>query len=358
MNFDFDQMNKDISNAATQKGEGDNVFLKLEPGLHPVRIIPEGNPKMNLPYLRVRQHTVQVPDETGTLKTRFIMCWNYIAENIQTLGRELSDKQKLTADDFKNKYNVHGCPFCSAVKFLDRRGVDKKTVAKLLAREATTFNVLVRKDNTIKVWNVSNKIFTDLMNYFNMYKSQNLNMFDPNSGFDTTISATGTGMQRRYSVAVMGVPKPMGIPDGTPIHNLMDIAINTSFYSYQDTIDLLKQGNGLLLQANGYSIPGDTVTEFLNAANGGVNNVGITSTAPVSIAAQVSNDIFAAPSVVPVVNGTTSEIGAQPMGAEIANMLAQPVKPTMPAGAIPSADGGWFDPAVGALFDANGVKRF
>lgn len=339
MDFNFDQMNADASNASQNSGTGEQIYLKVKQGAHRLRIVPQGNETEKLPYLKIQQHSLRLTDEQGNTNFRYVMCWNYVFEKFKIIGEYLARTQKLTREDAQ-LYKSFGCPFCRAMHALDTAGIAKTEARDLAPKVSFTFNVVVRENGTnsiVKVWSTSNKVFDSIMTVFKMYRDMNLNLFDANNGYDLALQAAGERLQRRYTVNVIPQPVPIGLAEGTLTHNLIEIACR-NFYSYSDTIAFLKKGYHNKLAAINYVIPGDDVGAMLAKSAGDLLGVPLQ-------AANTNNGIF-----------TSAESKADVFDNIMPVSVPVPTKPTAPAGATMLNDGGWVH--AGVLYKADGSPAF
>jgi len=349
MDFNFDQMNADATNANQNSGNQEQIYAKFKQGAHRIRIVPQGNEVEKLPYLKIQQHSLRVIDEQGNKQFRFVMCWNYVFEKFNSIGKYLAGVQKLVKEDVQ-LYKVYGCPFCRAMHAMDSAGMPKTEARDLSPKVSYTFNIIIREqgvNSIVKVWNASNKQFDAVMQVFKLYKDMNLNLFDPTNGYDLALQATGEALQRRYTVNVIPAPVAIGLAEGSMTHNLIEIACR-NFYGYADTIDWLKKGYHNKLAAINYKIPGDQVGEMLaQSAQSAVNEaLGFANTpiAPQNLANGVvtsqaqKDDIF------------------ESFGTPSMPQSVQLPKVTMPAGATQVQGGGWV--FQGVLYDEHGNQRF
>lgn len=240
-------------NEAKGQGAGESPFLKLPAGIHRLRVLPMANQLENLHFRKNVQHAVQ----DGTGRTTFVLCWDYIGQNPQLVGRPLAQEGKLGQQDML-KYRDHGCPFCRAAQFLQQAGVDKKTISILWGKDSYLFSVLWRGDGKTHIWNASTRQWKNVMQMIEQYQQAGIDALDPNTGFDLSLTAEGEGQNRRYPV-VNFFPQacPINLMQGVKQYNLIEIA-NMCFKSYQETIDILKNRMGQLFLQLGYTIPGDT----------------------------------------------------------------------------------------------------
>lgn len=105
------------------------------------------------------------------------------------------------------------CPVCHFVKAL--KDSDDKSASKLANRlrqnQKFLSNIVDRKDNKIKIWSYNAKMLRGIMGYV-QDEDYGENIFDPETGFDFSITKSGSGLKTRYSEPrVSPRPKPVGI---------------------------------------------------------------------------------------------------------------------------------------------------
>lgn len=289
MDFNWDKLEQDAQ-ATTSVSKYDTpqrtIFLKVKQGIHKLRILPTGNKLDSLPYMRLSQHTVRIPREGGGLVPTFMLCWNFMLENLnskQTMEEKknnsilsyLKRAEKMSDEDLK-KFGEYGCPFCKAFAHLDMHGVEKDVKNGLLPKDQWIWNVIWRRtqysgDGKIYVWGISKTHFNSVITAIKQDKASGHFTLDPDKGFDLTWNATGEGLQRRYSAPMFDRnPSPLGMEQNDIPFDLAEIMAN-SYKPYQDMVNALKQSNGKVLQTYGYIIPGDIAVSQAYAAP--VNNV-------------------------------------------------------------------------------------
>lgn len=272
--LDWNQIEEDaVAAASTVNKDGQkSVFMKMPAGAHKARIIPTGNMLQRLPYFSYKQHNLEVIDAEGKKQPHFILCWNYVWNNLtlQKTDKDRSEKsvlgyliknQIMNKDIDFPKYNKYKCPICKLYEHVDLMGVTKDLKYRYYAKEHNLFNVIWRQtpnsgDNEIYVWNVGKQHYNNLIGFARTcYKDMQLNIFDVNTGFDMRIVATGEGMLRRYTVDFLPMPTPLNLNEKIP-HNLVDVGMK-SYKPYQEVLNLLKQSSNKLITDTGFLLMGD-----------------------------------------------------------------------------------------------------
>src|SRR4030095_514684 len=274
-NINWEKLEQDAQ-ASTSTSKYDTpqrtIFLKVKPGIHKLRILPTGNKLDSLPYMRLTQHAVRTPGEGGRTNASFMLCWNFMWENIASKKTKeeqrdnsivgyLMKAQKMTNEDLK-KFQEHGCPFCKAFAHLDMHGVEKDVKNALLPKDQWIWNVLCRAtqysgDGKCYVWGISKTHFNSVINAIRQDKASGHYTLDPDSGFDLTWNATGEGMGRRYGAPMFDRnPSPLNMMPGDIPFDLAEVMMN-SYRPYQEMVNGLKLAFGKLLSTYAYIIPGD-----------------------------------------------------------------------------------------------------
>lgn len=276
----WDAINADVEkqlNTGKYGVKAPSVWLKLNPGVHTLRIVPSGNSTERLPYLKLMEHAFNTKDEaSGKPQFGSIVCWRYLLENLTSKKTDqekaenslisfLGAQRLLDQENYK-KYMEFGCPWCQAHAFLNMHGVEQEVRSKFWAREAYFWNVIWRRteytgDDKVYIWRQGKGGFGTIINSIRIAKmaKSGENYIDVNSGRDVMVQATGTGLQRRYPVIqFVGETSPLNLGDQTA-HNLEQNVVAKGFKTYQDAVNLLKQCHGKVLQAQGHQIKGDQV---------------------------------------------------------------------------------------------------
>jgi hypothetical protein len=268
-NFDYADMLKSMQEAATS--EKTSHYLKMKPGNHHLRVVPvipkfsdaNGTPIQNLPYLEVVQHAFNVMDNSGREQTKFVLCYNDIVKNVKTKAKSLVEQGKLTKDDF-SQHQKYGCPACAAVRMLSDAKVLDTVWKGSLPKTSYTINVLERASNSIKVWNMSKKIFQMVVAPFLQTIEHGKNIWDVNSGMDVVVNAEGTGFGRRYTATYQMIESPLNPPQDAVYHNLFHI-YGESFLNYGPMADLVQQAFASHLSTIGKTVPGTTISNVFDS---------------------------------------------------------------------------------------------
>lgn len=260
------------------------IFLKVQQGMHKIRLLPVGNKLDNLPYMRTVQHNVATYVE-GKQRVVFGLCWTYLYECL--LAKKTNDerrdntiigyliKQGKLADAELKKYQEHGCPFCKAFEKMDLYGVEKETKNKFLKREQFLWNVVYRTyqgngDNQIYVWGCSKTQFNKVVGFIRTYKELGKSLLSMSNGYDIMMQATGEKLLRRYDVNVYPQEVPVDIGQNIP-YDLAEL-VSAGFKTYDEMCGMLRQGGATVLDAIGYSIPGYNPV-YIPPANGEVKQL-------------------------------------------------------------------------------------
>jgi hypothetical protein len=260
------------SNVGDKKFER-TIFAKFPAGMHRLRIVPVGNRLEGLPFLEVGQHSFRLPDERGQLKSQFVMCWEFLLNNLRSF-ESVEDKRtksllswlvannKLAPQD-KELYEANGCPVCKAFQTMEARGVEKIVRNAYFMKQQFIWNVVWRfngfsGDNKIYVWGISKKHQNHIINALQQDRKQGIFTLDTEKGYDHSWNATGgNDFSRRYDVPNFDrVSSPLNLtPDQIPF-DLVEIGCN-SFKPYQEAVNLLKRAGSELLASIGHTIAGD-----------------------------------------------------------------------------------------------------
>lgn len=282
------------------------IFLKVKPGIHKLRILPTGNKLDSLPYMRLSQHTIRVPGEGGRMIPTFMLCWNFLRENLDSKATieekknnsilsYLTRAEKMTNEDLK-KFGEFGCPFCKAFAHLDMHGVEKEIKNGLLPKDQWIWNVIWRRtqysgDGKIYVWGISKTHFNSVITAIKQDKQAGHFTLDPDKGFDLTWNATGENLQRRYAAPMFDRnPSPLGMEPNDIPFDLAEVMAN-SCKTYQEMINTLKLAYGAKLRDYAYIIPGDiAVSQAYPQTNNVVQSVSFQQPEPIqTIPPQVTN---------------------------------------------------------------------
>lgn len=238
-------------------------YLKMPEGMNTLRILPVGNKEEQKYFKKFRRHELPMI-QAGHQNTIFVLCWKHLAQNKVGLANRLAAEQRLSEDDAK-LYRRFGCPICKAQDGLIASGrIPKETTNRLWPGEKYLFNVINRNDNKVYVWTASMTQGELVTASVDKFMKAGLNPLDIRSGFDYEILATGNKLSRRYKNGMfMPIPTPLfpketGLTENniTP-HDLTEVALR-SFKTYQDTIDVLIETFGTVLNSVGYEVPGDS----------------------------------------------------------------------------------------------------
>lgn len=268
--------NKELPTGAYgRKSTAENIWLKLTPGIHTLRIVPSGNQTEKLPYLQTSEHKYSGVDETGRRVFGTITCWRYLYDNLMSKKTPEEQKQNslisylgannmLDQENYR-KYKEFGCPWCTAHAFLTMHGVDKDVRKNLWPVTTYYWNVLHRRakntgDDRVYIWRQSNTQFKGIINTLRVVKETgNDNYLHVETGRDLMIQAEGVGLARRYPlIQFMGYPSTLNLGDQTP-HHLEAKVLAAGWRTYQDSVNLLKQYHGDLLSKYGHIIQGDVI---------------------------------------------------------------------------------------------------
>src|SRR5262245_19119382 len=145
--------NQSTSNVE-QKAFERTVFAKFKAGMHKLRIVPIGNRLENIPYVEIRQHSYRMPNEKGVPTSYFVMCWEFLLNNIKSF-ESIEDKrtksllsylvsnQKLDKNN-QALYEQYGCPWCKAFQFMEYVGIDKNISNNFFMKQQWLFNFICK----------------------------------------------------------------------------------------------------------------------------------------------------------------------------------------------------------------------
>ena len=257
----FGQKTEALQQANEAGKDFKNPFFKFPVGVTAVRFLPEGNYAERLPFRSLVRHSVTTM-VGGQQKTDLVICFNWLLgtpDVRSSLAQMIGKKGLMSQKDF-DSIKAFGCPFCNVQNALQASGaVDKQTVSNLRATETYLWNVLVRSQiqnnpDQVYVWGMSKTHHTTVSSMVANGHNQGMQVLDPNIGYDWNVTATGTGLSRRYTLLMMPLQKPIGMA-AVPF-DLNEIA-SLSYKGYQDAINILLTKYGEVLNQINYKIPGN-----------------------------------------------------------------------------------------------------
>ena len=209
--------------ADDKKGGGDNAWLKLTTGTHTLRLAPPFGPD-GIPYRKCESFPNLIGPEGRKIAP--------VAFDFLFSSRRLSElavkAKKITKVDFE-LWKKHGDPMRKLAESV--ANIDKEAAKKLWPRKVFYFNVLNRQDGTMKKWQQSKKFFETVETQFKLTPS----MFDPTIGYDFMITATGDGINRRYSSPIF-IQNPAPLNFEGELHDLDDVIIK-GVYTYHQVLE-------------------------------------------------------------------------------------------------------------------------
>lgn len=239
-------------------------FLKLPQGKHPVRFLRVGNKQEKLPFKSVQTHTFKLKSDAGQTIFVYALCYNWLFTHKdckELTINPLREMGKLTAEDIK-AVKKYGCPVCNAKDVLYKSGADKETWQSCNTRGTNYWNVLLRSDEKVYVWSVSDTNHDAIAGSIEMYMDINektgqpgpdsIDILHPKTGYDHIITATGERNNRRYKVDVKPKPRPVGdLDDDQKPLDLM-VVVAESFKPYGEMCQLLRRMVGKELAKLGF----------------------------------------------------------------------------------------------------------
>ena len=81
----------------------------------------------------------------------------------------------------------------------------KKLYESWKARTSVLFNAVDRADGVDDLFEVPKGVWGKIMDLWNLYAEQDMDIFDPQHGVDLAITRTGTGLNTKYDVTVMPI---------------------------------------------------------------------------------------------------------------------------------------------------------
>ena len=278
MSFDLSAMKAELNsigagNAGSTADNGKQVFLKVAPGTHHIRVIPAvprwpakdgeqlGAPIENLPYIKLVQHSfVGIDPGTGRERYDFALCYNDISARLTTLAKSLISQGLLSKEDLVS-YKAHGCPACATVQKLQQARIQKEVWTPLLPKVSYQINVLLRADSKVYVFNMSKKLFQSVVNGAVALLENGIDPWHIQTGYDCVLTANGDGKNRRYDCMYLPAPKPMGLPQSETFYNLYELAGKT-FKSYGKLADLVVHKYAKYLDPLGLTVPGAAIAQI------------------------------------------------------------------------------------------------
>ena len=239
-------------------------FLKLPQGKHPVRFLRVGNKQEKLPFKSVQTHTFKLKSDAGQTIFVYALCYNWLFTHRdckELTINPLREMGKLTAEDIK-AVKKYGCPVCNAKDVLYKSGADKETWQSCNTRGTNYWNVLLRSDEKVYIWSVSDTNHDAIAGSIEMYMDINektgkpgpdsIDILHPKTGYDHIITATGERNNRRYKVDVKPKPRPVGdLDDDQKPLDLM-VVVAESFKPYGEMCQLLRRMVGKELARLGF----------------------------------------------------------------------------------------------------------
>lgn len=205
--IDIDKINKKLRTLGSGK------FLKLQEGNNKLRILPKLDDS-GVFWVDLTQHYGFKDDERG----RAYAC--------------------LKAMKGKD------CPICQFVDAILKEGGEDNTKLARELRANTThlMNVVDRSDNTMKIFSCNAKMLRGFLNYVTD-EEYGEGVLDPESGYDFTITRTGSGFQTRYSdPRISPKEKPVGVEDWED--KLHDLDAEIEVLSYGELVKSLEDNYG------------------------------------------------------------------------------------------------------------------
>lgn len=213
--------------ADDKTGGGDNAWLKLTIGTHTLRICPPFGPD-GIPYRKAESfQNLTGPENRKIMPLSF----DYLFGS-RKLSEYMVKAKKITKADFE-LWKKHGDPLRKLAEAVYAAGDRSDAAKKLWPRKSFYFNVINRQDGTLKKWQQSKKFFDTVETQFKLTPS----MFDPTVGFDLMITATGDGIQRRYSSPIF-IQNPVPLNFDGPLFDL-DAVVAKGVYSYHTVLEAM-----------------------------------------------------------------------------------------------------------------------
>lgn len=213
--------------AEDKQGGGDSAWLKLAEGTHTLRICPPFA-EDGVPY-RKAEIFQNLTGQDG--KKIHPLSFDFFFSNGR-LAKYLVQQKKVTKIDF-DLWKKHGDPLKKLAEAVSTLGDKSEGAKKLWPSKKFFFNVVNRQDGKVYKMQQSKKFFEAVEAQFKMSP----NLFDPNTGFDFMITATGSGFQRRYSAPIF-IQNPTPLNTQGTLHNLDDVLAN-SVYGYHVVLEAM-----------------------------------------------------------------------------------------------------------------------
>lgn len=234
----------------------ESSWIKLQAGTYDMRLCPTWDENRVAPYLMVEQHHGFTDSEN---KKRSPICLGQIMAS-QELATKMKSLEVITKKDF-DLVNKHGCPFCLIANKLISGKFPKDDISKFQVKASYWWNVVVRprgKDriyngietNKPLMWSRSRQFFDQVRNNLNIYPD----LFDEKKGNDFQITATGDGLNRRYTSPIFYPDKrPLNLGKGTSINDLYQ-AMAYGVKSFEQCVELIASNHTATVKRSGVNL--------------------------------------------------------------------------------------------------------
>lgn len=183
-----------------------------------------------------------LPVEQGK-KPQLVMpvCFNYmfnVENNTRHIIKKAVEMLKLTKEDIKQWKELRGCPICQINSLVRIVSNDKDLQNAFYARNKYFINIYIPEEEKVYQWGISAKLFGEIKEQYDTYlEDDGINIFDPETGRNITLSSVGEKINRRYSISRVA-DKASAIPDNVVPFDL-DGAFIDGIRDYKTIIQLI-----------------------------------------------------------------------------------------------------------------------
>ena len=266
-----------VSDFVTQKRTKQQKFANFAGSDRPylIRFAPPFD-ENGFPYVIVKQHNfLTLPTERGN-QTISPVCLNFLLDIDNSPIKGLNeiilskavDSDKLDQETLE-KWRLHGCPACYlanklSLKFNKKDDKDMGAMGKLWQSFRAFANIIwwpwneqtKKYDRTAEqginlIQPMSQKLFTGVVDKFNIGQMSGINIFSPTNGLDAFLKVTGDNAAKRYSLEWDMATKPLAY-DGE-IYNLVD-ELMTGVRSFNEIATALRNTESIVTICKKYGV--------------------------------------------------------------------------------------------------------